>query len=71
MLSDALVHVVPDLQIEIIETLGIENTAKLLMLLDVEDIVTIVKDLDRKSVENILDYLPRIMHIICNCIYTL
>lgn len=51
-------HVVPDLQIEIIETLGIENTAKLLMLLDVEDIVTIVKDLDRKSVENILYYLP-------------
>ncbi len=58
LLSDALVHVVPDLQIEIIETLGIENTAKLLMLLDVEDIVTIVKDLDRKSVENILYYLP-------------
>ncbi|GFT78297.1 magnesium transporter MgtE [Nephila pilipes] len=57
-LSDALVHVVPDLQIEIIETLGIENTAKLLMLLDVEDVVTIVKDLDRKSVENILYYLP-------------
>ncbi len=58
LLSDALVHVVPDLQREIIETLGIENTAKLLMLLDVEDIVTIVKDLDRKSIENILNYLP-------------
>ncbi|MGL9718168.1 MAG: magnesium transporter [Wolbachia sp.] len=57
-LSDALVHVVPDLQVEIIETLGIENTAKLLTLLDVEDIVAIVKDLDRKSIENILNYLP-------------
>ncbi|WCR58378.1 magnesium transporter [Wolbachia endosymbiont of Ctenocephalides felis wCfeJ] len=57
-LSDALVHVVPDLQVEIIETLGIENTAKLLMLLDVEDIVTIVKGLDRKSIENILNHLP-------------
>ncbi|MGL9718651.1 MAG: magnesium transporter [Wolbachia sp.] len=58
LLSDALVHVVPDLQVEIIETLGVENTAKLLTLLDVEDIVTIVKDLDRKSIENILHYLP-------------
>ncbi len=58
LLSDALVHVVPDLQAEIIEILGIENTAKLLTLLDVEDIVTIVKDLDRKSIENILHYLP-------------
>ncbi len=62
LLSDALVHVVPDLQREIIETLGIENTAKLLMLLDVEDIVTIVKDLDRKSIENILNYLPNATH---------
>lgn len=58
LLSDALVHVVPDLQVEIIEILGIENTAKLLMLLDIEDIVAIVKDLDRKSIENILNYLP-------------
>ncbi|MCM1001321.1 MAG: magnesium transporter [Wolbachia endosymbiont of Melophagus ovinus] len=58
LLSDALVHVVPDLQVEIIETLGVENTAKLLTLLDVEDIVTIVKDLDRKSIESILHYLP-------------
>lgn len=58
LLSDALVHVVPDLQAEIIEILGIENTAKLLTLLDVEDIVTIVKDLDRKSVESILNCLP-------------
>ncbi|MDG7055588.1 MAG: magnesium transporter [Wolbachia endosymbiont of Menacanthus eurysternus] len=58
LLSDALVHVVPDLQVEIIETLGVENTAKLLTLLDVEDIVTIVKDLDRKSIESILRYLP-------------
>ncbi|MGL9731353.1 MAG: magnesium transporter [Wolbachia sp.] len=58
LLSNALVHVVPDLQAEIIEILGIENTAKLLTLLDVEDIVTIVKDLDRKSIENILHYLP-------------
>ena len=58
LLSDALVHVVPDLQAEIIEILGIENTAKLLTLLDVEDIVTIVKDLDRRSIENILHYLP-------------
>jgi magnesium transporter len=49
---------VPNLQIEIIEILGIENTAKLLMLLDVKDIVAIVKDLDRKSIENILNYLP-------------
>nr|WP_255453500.1 magnesium transporter [Wolbachia endosymbiont of Atemnus politus] len=57
-LSDALVHVVPDLQVEIIETLGIENTAKLLMLLDVEDIVTIVKNLDRKFIENMLNCLP-------------
>ncbi|AAW70883.1 magnesium transporter [Wolbachia endosymbiont of Brugia malayi] len=57
-LSNALVHVVPDLQVEIIETLGIENAAKLLTLLDVEDIVAIVKDLDRKSIENILKYLP-------------
>ncbi|MDR2608976.1 MAG: magnesium transporter, partial [Rickettsiales bacterium] len=58
LLSDALVHVVPNLQAEIVETLGVENTAKLLMLLNVEDIVTIVKDLDRKSIENILHYLP-------------
>ncbi len=58
LLSDALVHVVPDLQLEVIEILGIENTAKLLMLLDIEDIVAIVKDLDRKSIENILNYLP-------------
>ncbi|QKX01702.1 magnesium transporter [Wolbachia endosymbiont of Cruorifilaria tuberocauda] len=58
LLSDALVHVVPDLQMEIIETLGVENTAKLLMLLKVEDIVTIVKDLDKKSIGSILDYLP-------------
>ncbi len=57
-LSNALVHVVPDLQVEIIETLGIENAAKLLTLIDVEDIVAIVKDLDRKSIENILKYLP-------------
>ncbi|MDR2831519.1 MAG: magnesium transporter [Rickettsiales bacterium] len=57
-LSNALVHVVPDLQVQIIETLGIENTAKLLMLLNVEDIVTIMKDLDRKSIGNILCYLP-------------
>ncbi|MDF0607407.1 magnesium transporter [Wolbachia endosymbiont of Onchocerca gibsoni] len=58
LLSDALVHVVPDLQVEIIETLGVKDTAKLLMLLNVEDIVTIVKDLDRKSIRNILNYLP-------------
>jgi magnesium transporter len=58
LLSDALVHVVPDLQIKIIETLGEESTAKLLMLLDIEDIVTIVKDLDSKHLENILSYLP-------------
>ncbi|MCV3769285.1 MAG: magnesium transporter [Wolbachia pipientis] len=57
-LSDALVHVVPDLQVEIIETLGVENTAKLLTLLNVEDIVTIVKDLDKKSIRNILNCLP-------------
>lgn len=57
-LSDALVHVVPDLQLEIMEELGTENTARLLMLLDAEDIVTIVKDLDRKSIESILNYLP-------------
>ncbi|CCF78219.1 MgCoNi transporter MgtE [Wolbachia endosymbiont of Onchocerca ochengi] len=58
LLSDALVHVVPDLQVEIIETLGVKDTAELLMLLNVEDIVTIVKDLDRKSIRNILNYLP-------------
>ncbi|MGL9681462.1 MAG: magnesium transporter [Wolbachia sp.] len=58
LLSNVLVHVVPDLQEEIIEILGIENTAKLLTLLDIEDIVTIVKDLDRMSIENILHYLP-------------
>lgn len=58
LLSDALVHVVPDLQREIIEILGIENTAKLPRLLDIEDIVTIVKDLDRKSIDKILNYLP-------------
>lgn len=58
LLSDALVHVVPDLQIKIIETLGAENTARLLVLLDIEDIVTIVKDLDSKHLENILSYLP-------------
>lgn len=58
LLSEALVHVVPDLQIRIIETLGAEHAARLLALLDIEDIVTIVKDLDEKPLENILDYLP-------------
>ncbi|MDD9331586.1 MAG: magnesium transporter [Wolbachia sp.] len=57
-LSSALVHVVPDLQVEIIDTLGEKNTAELLILLNVEDIVTIMKDLDKKSVESILCYLP-------------
>ncbi|UWI83373.1 magnesium transporter [Wolbachia endosymbiont of Howardula sp.] len=57
-LSQALVHVVPDLQVQIINTLGIENTAKLLMLLHVEDIVTIIKDLDRKCTGSILYYIP-------------
>ena len=58
LLSDALVHVVPDLQIKIIETLGEKNTANLLTLLDIEDIVTIVKDLDSKHLESILNHLP-------------
>ncbi|WP_168464499.1 magnesium transporter [Wolbachia endosymbiont of Ctenocephalides felis wCfeT] len=58
LLSEALVHVVPDLQIRIIETLGAEHAARLLAFLDIEDIVTIVKDLDEKPLENILDYLP-------------
>lgn len=57
-LKNALVHVVPDLRVEIIETLGIKNTAELLALLNIEDIVTIMKDLDKKSVESILRYLP-------------
>nr|WP_246210120.1 hypothetical protein [Wolbachia endosymbiont of Atemnus politus] len=38
--------------------MGLENTVKLLTLLDLEDIVTIVKYLDRQSLENILNYLP-------------
>ncbi|MDG7055922.1 MAG: magnesium transporter [Wolbachia endosymbiont of Meromenopon meropis] len=58
LLSNALVHVLPDLQVEIIEMLGVENTRKLFTLLDEEDIVTIVKDLDRKSIKNILHHLP-------------
>lgn len=57
-LKNALVHVVPDLRVEIIELLGTKNTAELLAFLSIEDIVTIMKDLDKKSVESILYYLP-------------
>ncbi|WFW29462.1 MAG: magnesium transporter [Wolbachia endosymbiont of Menacanthus eurysternus] len=58
LLSDALIHVIPGLQMEIIEMLGIEDTAKLLTSLKIEDTATIVKDLDKKSIESILRYLP-------------
>ncbi|OEY86473.1 magnesium transporter [Wolbachia pipientis] len=57
-LRNALVHVVPDLCVEIIETLGIQSAAELLSGLNAEDIVAIMKDLDKKSIENILYYLP-------------
>ncbi len=45
-LSNALVHVVPDLMEEVIEILGIKNTVELLVSLSVEDIVTIIKATD-------------------------
>ncbi|MDN5248157.1 MAG: magnesium transporter [Wolbachia endosymbiont of Tyrophagus putrescentiae] len=57
-LSNALVHVVPDLRVEIIEIIGIQKTVELLVLLSIEDIVTVMKDLDKKSVESILSSLP-------------
>lgn len=58
LLRNAILHVVPDLRVEITEILGIKKTAELLVSLNIEDIVTIMKDLDKKSAENILYYLP-------------
>ncbi len=57
-LRNALVHVVPDLRVEIIEMLGTQSSAELLAELNAEDIVAIMKDLDKKSIENILYCLP-------------
>ncbi|MBV0899731.1 MAG: magnesium transporter [Wolbachia endosymbiont of Fragariocoptes setiger] len=64
-LRNVLVHVVPDLRIEIIEILGIKDTADLISPLGIEDIVAIIKDLDKKSIENVLNQLPS---NICNAV---
>ncbi len=61
LLEKSFIHIVPDLRVDIISTLGARKTSKILSTFSVEDIVAVVKDLDNKSKANIIKLLPQVI----------